>query len=81
MESIKLCVIIFPTNRDYHVLHNTFIVIFKHYWFRSKNVIRLSFTNILKTLNFKVAFRWKHIVLESDRKKLMLVVIKRTSIK
>jgi len=49
MESIKLCVIIFPTNRDYPVLHSTFIVIFKHYWFRSKNVvIRPSFTNTLK---------------------------------
>jgi hypothetical protein len=34
MESIKFCVIIFRTNRDYPVLHSIFIVIFKHYWFR-----------------------------------------------
>jgi hypothetical protein len=45
MASITLCLIITHVDKDYSVYHNTFIVIFKRYMFRSKTItIRRSST-------------------------------------
>jgi len=82
MNSVKLCVILFSTNRDYPILHSIFLLFWSTIGLNRK-ISSSSSDLLLQNLTifiFKIAFRWKHVVLESDNMKFTLVRIRFTSV-